>query len=145
MSYKQQKQRLQICVTYEDLAFIEKFGEKTGAKNASEAIHELIYDNKLMETGIHKFKEKLLNQEVKQTYEQVRNEQLKVPPAPPPNVNDPLKKDEWAWLRGNQGDPSQTKTKQQRDQEYIPGEISASKKSGARIERFKPTKRRTKK
>jgi hypothetical protein len=125
MTYNQQKQRLQICVTYEDLAFIERFGEKTGAKNASDAIHELIYDYKLMEGGIEKFKKKLIDTTTKETYEEVRNKQLKIPPAPPQTAEDPLKKDEWAWLRGKVEDPNL--------------------KSRIDDERFKQTKKRLKK
>jgi hypothetical protein len=129
MSYKQQKARLQLCIDYKDLAFIEKFGENRGAKNASEAIHELIYDYELMREQIISFKKKLLEATSKQTYEEVRNEQIQKTEieheTPGITANkDPRKESKWAFL-GKIEDPNL--------------------KSRVDDERFKPTKKKAKK
>lgn len=121
--YKQQKQRLQICVTLEDLAFIEHFGERTGAKNASEAIHELIFEHKTMQTSIDKFKERVMAAQKEKSYEQVRNEQIKNEHEKPglTTDKDPRKDSKWAFL----GKP-----------------IDPNEKSRIDDKRFKPTKKK---
>jgi len=95
---KLQKTRLQILLDGEDLMYLHKF-DQSGEKNASEVIHELIYDHKIMKESIEKFKKRLIESAEKQSYEEVRSEQLKKV-APDPIV------DKWAWLRGTPEDPN---------------------------------------
>ena len=107
MTYKQQKQRLQICISLEDQAFLEHFADNTGAKNASMAVHELIYDYKQMKDGIDRLKLKYIEAQQKETYEQVRTEQIKKADEKPGITanKDPYHDPKWSFL-GKMEDPN---------------------------------------
>jgi hypothetical protein len=97
-----QKTRIQILLDGEDILYLHNF-DRSGEKNASEVIHELIYDHKVMKESIEKFKKRLFDetQKAKVSYEEVRNKQIqKEIPAP-----DPVE-DKWAWLRAKPEDPN---------------------------------------
>jgi len=123
MTYHQQKQRIQICISLDDLAFIEHFADKTGAKNASGAIHELIYDYKVMQNAIEQLKQKYVIAQQKETYEQVRNEQIQKPNEKPGLTanKDPYKDPKWSFL-GKPEDPNLKSKIKNKKREYSESE-----------------------
>jgi hypothetical protein len=100
---KAQKTRLQILVDTEDLIYLHSF-DRSGEKNASEVIHELIYDHKIMKESIDKFKKRVIEQATKKSYEEVRTEQIHG--ATKIYVEPATIDDKWAWLRGSPEDPN---------------------------------------
>lgn len=99
---KLQKTRLQIMLDGEDLVYLHHF-DSSGEKNASEVIHELIYDHKTMKESIEKFKKRIIESANKQSYEEVRTAQIH---AQIKNEPTPYDSEKWAFLRGKPEDPN---------------------------------------
>lgn len=104
---KAQKTRIQILVNTEDLLYLHNF-DRSGEKNASEVIHELIYDHKIMKESIEKFKKRVIETAQKQTYEEVRSKQIAQQHVQIDFKGDPVDSppDKWEWLRGKPEDPN---------------------------------------
>lgn len=101
-TYRKQKVTIQICATDEELFYLQEFGQAHGKTNNSEAFSALILSHKQYRDTIRAINQKI--EAPKETYQEVRGEQIqKTPPAPPLS---PYDKPEWEFLRGKPENPN---------------------------------------
>lgn len=75
---KRQKERLQICLSQEQVRYLDQWAQILGeCKNYSEVISKILYDHETKTRAIENIKERARSAAEEKSYKEVREDQLK--------------------------------------------------------------------